>query len=454
MFARFFKRSPVTSTSKSQERAVRPVVEDLEGRQMMSVTLNGTFGVTVNGDDGGVVRDDQIVVRRQASNPFNVQVLMNGQVQLTRSMSQLGTLDINGLGGDDTLTFDDSSGAIGLRFGGFVHYDGGDGTNTLVGTGGTSGSSSYETGAFSNTGTLRRSIGTDAQQIAFSNVDHVRETSVASGFTFIGSPDSIETTVVDDGEILNDGLLRIRNSAGLKSFADVEVSNKTTVRVDTDLGTILGEAVFVSGGRDIVRVENTSGAIGLASIEVNTHQGADSVRVSSTAVPTTVNTGSGNDVITIGTVSATAEGGLGGIVDGIGPRVTVQDTLDQFETIADPTATTGTNVLTVDDSGDRLGREGELTSTSVTGLGMFEGVSYSGMDAVNVKLGSGSDRLNIRSTARGVTYTASGGDGNDLFRLGSSGSGTVNGGGAVDRLGGLLTIQGGAGAGDVIFVDD
>jgi len=41
-----------------------------------------------------------------------------------------------------------------------------------------------------------------------------------------------------------------------------------------------------------------------------------------------------------------------------------------------------------------------------------------------------------------------------LFRLGSSGNGTLNGGGAVDRLGGALTIQGGAGTGDVIFVDD
>src|SRR4051812_1509416 len=205
MFARFFKRSSsllsssslsssVKRSSKSQvERAVQPVVEGLEGRQMMSVTVATTFGVTVNGDDGGVVRDDQIVVRRQASNPFNVQILMNGQVQLTKSLSELGTLDINGRGGNDTLTLDDTSGTIALRFGGSVHFDGGDGSNTVVVTGGTSGSSSYETGAFSNTGTLRRSIGTDAQQIAFSNVDEVKDTGAASQFTFTGSPDALET---------------------------------------------------------------------------------------------------------------------------------------------------------------------------------------------------------------------------------------------------------------------
>ena len=455
MFARLFKRS-FTRTPKPQvERAVQPVVEDLEGRQLMSVSLNGTFGVTVNGDDGGVVRDDAIVVRRQASNPFNVQVLVNGQLQLTRSMSELGTLDINGRGGNDTLTFDDTSGTIALRFGGSIHYDGGDGTNTVVVTGGTSGSSSYSNGSFANTGSLRRAIGTDVQLIDFSNVDKVKDTGTATQFTFTGSADATESTFVDNGEASNDGLLRVHSFTPTKNFATVEFSNKTNVTVDTDLGTVPpGEGpAFVSGNRDFVTVQNTQSAIGLASITLNTHTGADSVRVVSTAVPLTVNTGSGNDTITIGS-RGQVEGLLGGTVDGIGPRVTVTDTLDPFETLADPTATTGNNVLTVDDSGDKLDQDAELTSSTITGLGMVEGVSYSGMDQVNVKLGSGSDALRIRSTARGVTYTADGGDGNDFFRLGSAGIGGEDGFGTVDRLAGALTINGGGGSANKILVDD
>ncbi len=47
----FFKRSVERTSKHKVERAMQPVIENLEGRQLMSVTLNGSFGVTVNGDE-------------------------------------------------------------------------------------------------------------------------------------------------------------------------------------------------------------------------------------------------------------------------------------------------------------------------------------------------------------------------------------------------------------------
>jgi acrosin len=453
MSTRFSRRR--SSSPSHFNSAARPVIEGLEGRRMMSVTLDGTFGVTVNGDDGGVVRDDAIVVRRQASNPFNVQILVNGAVQHTRSMSQLGTLNINGRGGNDTVTFDDASGAIALRFGGSIQVDGGTGVNSVVVQGGTAGSASYAAGAFSNTGSLRKSIGNDVQLVNFTNTQKVRELSSAAQFTFTGVSDELETTTVDDGEVSNDGLLRIRNSTTTRSFAAVEFANKTNVTINTDIGAVLNPegGTFIAGDRDLVTLRNTQSATGLSTLTVNTHRGADSVRVASNVVPVTVNTGSGNDVVTIGTQGA-IKGSVGGNVNGIGPAVTVTDTLDQSETLADPAATTGTDSLSIDDSGDTAANEGELTNSFISGLGMVGGVNYSGMESVAVRLGSGSDTLRVRSTRAGVAYTLDGGGGDDFFRLGSAGLAGERGGGTVNNLRGGLTIQGGAGSHDAILVDD
>lgn len=449
MFARLFKRSAASNSRTATRRALTPVVEGLEGRTMMSASASG-FVVTVNGDDNGVVRDDAIVLRRSSANLGNLEIVVNNQIQLTRSLSDISTLNVNGRAGDDTLTLDDSRGAFSLSVTNTLNFDGGTGTNTLVIKGGSADTVYYGVGTTAGSGAISIPLSyPSVQSISFANVAKVKEQTSAANFVYVGSSDANEAISLDNGEVSNDGLLRIKDSTPAKTFADVEFSNKTNLAIHSDYGTTFnpeaGQA-YVSGDTDTVTLANTESALGLTAITVDTHQGADTVRIASSVVPITVDTGSGNDSIILG--SATHH-----TVNGIGPRVTVRDTLDPFETLANPAVSTGRDTLTFDDSGDTAANSAEVSFSSVSGLGMVEGATYSGMDKVVMNLGSGNDVVRVRSSARGVAYTVNAGLGDDTLRLGSQGSATERGRGTVNKLGGVFTFNGSRGT-DSLIVDD
>lgn len=449
MFARLFKRSIVSKSQKVTAQAIAPLIEGLEGRTMMSASVLGSV-VTVNGDDRGLVRNDSIVLRRSASNNNNLEIVVNNSVQLTKSLFEINTLNINGLGGNDTLTIDDSRGAIALASNNAIKFDGGVGSNTLIVTGGTATTVSYGVGTTAGSGATSFALAYPLSQgVSFSNVAKFKEQTQAANFSYVGSSDNGESISLDNGEVSNDGLLRIKDATATKTFADVEFSNKTNVAINADFGTTFaveaGQA-FVSGGTDNVTLANTESSIGLASISVKTHQGADTVRIASSVVPITVDTGSGDDTIIVGSA-------VNHTVNGVGPLVTVRDSLDQFETLANPAATTGVNTLTLDDSGDAVANNAEITNTAITGLGMFGGVNYAGMAKVTLNLGSGNDVVRARSSNKGMTIVVNGGLGDDTLRLGSLGSAAERGGGNVNRLGSAFVFNGSKGT-DSLIVDD
>ena len=90
--------------------------EELEQRNLMSVSLINN-AVTVSGDDGNVVRNDAIVLRRSPINPALLQVLVNGQIQLSRLVSAVSSVQVNGRGGNDTLTISNGNDTITLPTG-------------------------------------------------------------------------------------------------------------------------------------------------------------------------------------------------------------------------------------------------------------------------------------------------------------------------------------------------
>ncbi|MCX7200338.1 MAG: hypothetical protein NTW37_20745, partial [Proteobacteria bacterium] len=121
---------------------------------------------------------------------------------------------------------------------------------------------------------------------------------------------------------------------------------------------------------------------------------------------------------------------------------------------------------------------GVLTDSRLTGFGMGGdtvvagkavkgGISYQGLEQLNLMLGSGNDRLTVESTHLGSTTITSAG-GNDTITIKTvaghtfvgtgAGSDVVNVGSdqnVVDQITGLLVIsQGGDGAGDVLNVVD
>ena len=97
----------------------------------------------------------------------------------------------------------------------------------------------------------------------------------------------------------------------------------------------------------------------------------------------------------------------------------------------------GANVsVNVDDTGSDATNVGTLTNNSLTGLGMGGGLTYQGVGALNISLGSGNNTFTIASTNSGTVTSLHGG----------SGVNTIN----VQNISSATTITTQANASDVI----
>ncbi len=84
---------------------------------------------TYNGDLSGKPSNDTIVLRQDPVSPGLVHVLVNGLTIAGFSLADTTSVTINGLGGNDTLTVDESYGAINIP----ITLNGGTGNDTLTG---------------------------------------------------------------------------------------------------------------------------------------------------------------------------------------------------------------------------------------------------------------------------------------------------------------------------------
>ncbi|MBY5161789.1 choice-of-anchor D domain-containing protein [Salsipaludibacter albus] len=177
--------------------------------------------------------------------------------------------------------------------------------------------------------------------------------------------------------------------------------------------------VALGDGIDLVDVTSTNGPGNTdADSETDTTLllggGDDVVDVSSTGSPTggTVNT-------ILGALTIDGQGGSGA---GAGDTVNVSDWADG----ADNT--------------------GELTSTLLTGLGMgADGITYAGLEYLNIRLGTGNDTFVVHSTHAGETglWTRAG---NDTVDVGGSDQ-------TIDDVVGLLDVDMGTGDDDLTVND-
>ena len=180
--------------------------------------------------------------------------------------------------------------------------------------------------------------------------------------------------------------------------------------------------------------------------------GDTSVNVRAIQSPTTFNLGSGDNTIDVGSLAPASGGTLAGIAAALSLS-----------------GGTGTSTLNLDDTGDATARTGTLAATSLTGLGMLKGITETGMSAVNLALGSGTDNFTVAGTsAQGATITTV--SGNDTFNVQAAagplsistgpGNGTFNvgslmptQGGTLSGIVGALTLNPGTGT-NTLNVDD
>ena len=437
-------------------------------------------------------------------------------------------LTVDGEGGIDTLNVDDSGDAAantgtltgttltGLGMAGGIGYAAFEALNIALGSGGdtftiasthagtttlntnagadtvdvvaTAGVTTVDTGADSDTINVR-TIGAALTINAGSEDDTVNVGSNAPGAG--GNVNAIGALLTVNGEGGNDTLNVDDTGDSAANTGNLTSTSLTGLGLSAAgliYGTMETLSIGLGSGGDTFTIASTHAG----STTLNTNGGADTANVLTTAGVTTVNTGAGSDAINVRaigaalTVKAGSEDdtvnvgsntpGTGGNVNAIGALLTVD-------------GEGGIDTLNVDDSGDTAANTGMLTGTTVTGLGMTDGIGYAAFEALNIGLGSGGDAFTIASThagattlntnsgadtvdvlttagvtmvdtgagsdtinirAIGATLAVKAGSEDDTVNVGSNAPGT---GGSVNAIGALLTVNG-EGGNDTLNVDD
>ena len=173
----------------------------------------------------------------------------------------------------------------------------------------------------------------------------------------------------------------------------------------------------------------------LVALNISLGAGNNTLNIQSTNSQsvTTVSTGIGTNAINVGSLTPLANG----IVDNISGALTVKG------------VGSGTTV-NVDDTGQTGDRTGFLTATTLTGLGYTGGITYNGLVALNISLGSGEDTFYVQSTISGTVTTVSAGAGTDAIIVGRN---ALYNNGIANNIQGTLTVVGG-GSGTTVDVND
>jgi Ca2+-binding RTX toxin-like protein len=229
-------------------------------------------------------------------------------------------------------------------------------------------------------------------------------------------------------------------------------SSSDTLNID-DRDEDGAETVFLTSGRiwglEMPGSSEANGGISYSGLEwLNLRLGLrpDTINVRGTAAGnlTTIYTGSGSSANIINVGSAAP--GTSGNVNGIAGQLVIQG-----ESMSD--------TVNVDDKDEDGPESGFLTSNRIWGLDMpgsdavAGGITYQGVETLNVRLGARPDTFNVRST-NGSTltwfFTGSSSTSANTVNVGSNAPGTD---GTVNDVAGKLFVVGEAGS-DTLNVDD
>jgi hypothetical protein len=407
-----------------------------------AILAPGVLQITGDTDFSG--EDDTIKLVREANNPLLLDVFLNSAVPtLTVQLSDLQQINVDGLGGHDTLIVDSSNGLVNVPFG--IRYDGGTGTSDqlqLVQTGGPMRSGDiYDVGPLigSGTSTIFGPGQAGTQTVFFENLSPVLDL-VPSALLTINA--TAADNAIDYAGIFGLGIVTIDEQESI-AFA-----NKTTLIINS------------GAGQDTISLTNPSfSPLGLTDILVNGGNPGtgDVLNITGVGDAVTVNT-STSTITGAGTGVSIAYSGIENLnlPSGIGDLTLVTTGADDTVVVT-PGLSTGANSGSVSSSGTvpqiRFVNSGSLTANLM-----------GGNDALVVNGSSNADTIAVGGAAvaisgrRTVSYsgveglTVNGNAGSDTFNVTPSGAVSmfIDGGDPIGVLpGDLLNII--SGANTVVF---
>lgn len=457
----WFSRKTGAGRSAPAKPRGRPALECLEDRMLMAASLGGDGLLRITGDDGGVVRADDVRVGRSGQ---NVEVRVNGQVQLSLPAAGLVQggqqvlppilgISIDGRGGDDTVTVD---------------------TNALRPLAGAGGTPALLQGVIVNggTGTSDTLVIDDQANTAATNSALVQNRVLGllpgNGF-FLNNLDGLTVRLGGGADRVNvqslGTLTRLETGAGTDTVTAGSngllggIAGRLEVVGGADFDTLnvndsnnlandsfgIAPSFFSDTPLDGGSVSFLTGRVdfgGTEAVNVTLGGGANDVRVLGTTagVVTTLNTGGGGDTVRI--VPAIEFSGGPDSIRGV--------------LIVDGGVGTGTDRLVLDDSDDTAANLGQLTGDRITGLGMGpSGIVYRNLEVLSITLGRGDDQFVVTETARGTATSLDTGAGADTVGVGLA-LGAPSG--RLEGIRGRLTLDGGAEPGgeftDRLLLDD
>ena len=270
---------------------------------------------------------------------------------------------------------------------------------------------------------------------------------VGSGVTIESTSGYVSLTAGED-LIITGAIIKSDTSSVTLTAANNFSSDAATVISGHTTVTIHGDA-YHSGASDSIQVDGTITGSSLTILG-----GADNDTISLTNVhantPTTIDAGAGNDTINIGSHATTTN--TGGVLGTIAASLAID-------------GQGGTDTLNTDDTGDATATTDALTATTLTGLGMAGSITYTGIQTLNISLGSGADAFTIDSTHANTTNLWTNAGANTVYAREIDGATNIYDGSTADtinvydtsntttHINALLTITGDNGA-DILNVTD
>ena len=354
------------------------------GERADTVNVRSTNATTVTTIETGVGSSTN-TINVGSTTPVTTHAIAGTLVVVGQSSSDVVNVDDSGDTAGDTGTMTDAR-VTGLGMGtGGIEYSFVETLNVLLGTGPDT-FNVRSTNAVTLT-TVKTGTGSGPNVVNVGSASPLGNGNVNSiaGLLVVNGESAADTLNLDDtgDSLTNTGFLTSNRVWGLG------MPGSTSSELGITYSSIEALAIRLGSGGDDFTILSTH----TAATSLETGAGDDRVAVQSIAGTTSIDTQDGSDTVNVGSLStpADATGNVGGNVDGIQAALIVQGSAP----------TSGSDVLNVDESGESDPNDGTLTSTTLTGLQMAPaGITYGGIEHLNIWLGSSRRHLHDREHAR------------------------------------------------------